>query len=274
MHKSAFSTILAVFIVLGLAVFASAADVSRQLSQESVIETILERGVMRVGMDTFEPWAMKDKTGKFIGFEIDVARRLAEDMGVELELVPTKWSGIIPALLSGKFDVLIGGMSIRSDRALKVNFTMPYYFSGQDIVAHKELAAGFDELSDFNDPDVTIAARTGTTAASAAKKLFPEARIVLFDSEPLALQELMNRRAHAWVSMAPKPAFEAARREQLIKPFQGVITQEPNGFALRKGDIDALNYFNSWIRVVRAEGWIDERYHYWFETRDWEDQVQ
>jgi polar amino acid transport system substrate-binding protein len=274
MHKSVVSTILAVILAVAICAPAPAADVSRQLSQESVIETILERGVMRVGMDTFEPWAMKDKTGKFIGFEIDVARRLAEDMGVELELVPTKWSGIIPALLSGKFDVLIGGMSIRPDRALKVNFTIPYYFSGQDIVAHKELAAGFDELSDFNDSEVTIAARTGTTAASAAKKLFPEARIVLFDSEPLALQELMNRRAHAWVSMAPKPAFEAARREQLIKPFQGVITQEPNGFAVRKGDIDALNYFNSWIRVVRAEGWIDERYHYWFETREWEDQVQ
>ena len=50
---------------------------------------------------------MQDKNGKFIGYEIDVATRLAKDMGVKLELVPTKWSGIIPALLTGKFDVII-----------------------------------------------------------------------------------------------------------------------------------------------------------------------
>ena len=53
----------------------------------------MKRGVLRVGMYTFVPWAMKDKTGKLIGFEIDVANRLAEDMGVKVEFVPTKWAG-------------------------------------------------------------------------------------------------------------------------------------------------------------------------------------
>jgi len=269
------ATLAAMFLTLALAGQAAAQSVHQQLAQGSVVEQIMKRGVMRVGMDTFEPWAMKDKTGKFIGFEIDVATRLAEDMGVDIEFVPTKWSGIIPALLAGKFDVLIGGMSIRADRALKVNFTDPYYNSGQSIVAHKELAAGFDSLDDFNKPGVTIAARTGTTAAKAAEKLFPEAELALFDQEPLALQELMNKRAHAWVSMAPKPAFEAARQpDKLFIPVSGTITFEPNGFALRKGDPDAVNFFNAWITVVKAEGWIDERFHYWFETRDWQDQIQ
>jgi polar amino acid transport system substrate-binding protein len=85
----------------------------------------------------------------------------------------------------------------------------------------------------------------------------------------------MNKRAHAWVSMAPKPAFEAARQPgKLFLPVSGTITVEHNGFALRKGDPDALNFFNSWITVVKAEGWIEERFHYWFETRDWQDQIQ
>ncbi len=56
---------------------------------------------------------MKDKTGKLIGFEIDVAARMAEDMGVKGEFVSTKWSGIIPALLTGKFDVIIAGSQMR-----------------------------------------------------------------------------------------------------------------------------------------------------------------
>ena len=105
----------------------------------STIETIQKRGVLKVGMDIFQPWAMKDKNGKLIGFEIDVATRLAKDMGVKVEFLPTAWSGIIPALLTGKFDVIIGGMGITPQRALQVNFTQPYEFSGMSIVATKSL---------------------------------------------------------------------------------------------------------------------------------------
>ena len=60
---------------------------------QSTIEQVQQRGVLRVGMSTFVPWAMKDKTGNLIGFEIDVAKRLAQDMGVKVEFVPTKLVG-------------------------------------------------------------------------------------------------------------------------------------------------------------------------------------
>ena len=78
-------------------------------SAESTLDQIMKRGTIRIGMDTFVPWAMKDKTGKLVGFEIDVANRLAADSKWKVEFVPTQWSGIIPALLTGKFDVIIGG---------------------------------------------------------------------------------------------------------------------------------------------------------------------
>ena len=78
---------------------------------ESAIEQIVQRGTIRIGMDVFVPWAMKDKKGELIGLEIDVAQQLAKDMGVKVEFVPTKWSGIIPSLIAGKFDVIIGGMT-------------------------------------------------------------------------------------------------------------------------------------------------------------------
>ncbi|MGD9151791.1 MAG: transporter substrate-binding domain-containing protein, partial [Desulfobacterales bacterium] len=146
-------------IIMGLSGLSLAGELQQQLVQESTIEQVIKRGTLRVGMSTFVPWAMKDKTGKLIGFEIDVARQLAADMGVKIEFVPTKWAGIIPALLTGKFDVIIGGMSVRPDRNLKVNFTLPYDYAGQSIVANKKMAAGFSRLMDFNRPDVTIAAR-------------------------------------------------------------------------------------------------------------------
>jgi polar amino acid transport system substrate-binding protein len=218
---------------------------------------------------------MKDKNGKFIGFEIDVANRLAEDMGVKVEFVPTKWSGIIPALLTGKFDVIIGGMGIRPKRALKVNFTIPYDYSGMAIVAHKEKAAGFDGLKDFNKPEVQVACKLGTTAVMAAKKYMPNATLRLFDDEAQAYQELRNGNVHAVVGSAPRPAYETiAYPETLFLPMEGTFTKEPIGFALRKGDFDTLTFFNSWITHVRNEGWLDEKHQFWFETRDWANQVQ
>ena len=242
---------------------------------ESLIDTVQKRGVLRVGMSTFVPWAMKDKTGELIGFEIDVARRLASDMDVDIEFVPTKWSGIIPALLTGKFDVIIGGMGIRPDRNLKVNFSKPYDYTGMSMVAHKVNARGFSSLEDFNKAEVVIAARIGTTAADAAQKHLPEAELRLFDDESQALQELKTGRAHAVVASAPLPAFEAIDNpDTLFLPFEGTFTREPIGFAVRKGDYDTVNYFNNWITVVEAEGWLAERKHYWFETRDWESKIK
>ncbi len=244
-------------------------------TNRSLIEEIQRRGVLRVGMSTFVPWAMQNKNGELVGFEIDVAKQLAVDMDVEVEFIPTKWSGIIPALLTGKFDIIIGGMSIRPDRNLKVNFSIPYDYTGMSIVAHRELAAGFDSLKDFNNPDVVVAARIGTTAAAAAEKYMPDAEIKLFDDEAAALQELKIGRAHAVVASAPLPAFEAIDNpDTLFLPLEGTFTQEPIGFALRKGDVDTLNYVNSWIRIRTADGWLAERKHYWFETRDWEGQIK
>jgi len=213
---------------------------------ESTVEQVQKRGILRVGMSTFVPWAMKDKTGKLIGFEIDVATRLAQDMGVKVEFVPTKWSGIIPALSTGKFDVIIGGMGILPSRNLKVNFSIPYDYTGMSMVAHKEVAAGFNDLDDFNQSEVVISARLGSTAATASKKYLPKAQLRLFDDESQAYQELINGRVHAVVGSAPTPAFQALKYpEKLFLPLDKTFTKEPIGFAVRKGDFDTLNYFNN-----------------------------
>ncbi|MFY9706115.1 MAG: transporter substrate-binding domain-containing protein [Desulfobacterales bacterium] len=260
---------------MGLAGAAAAGKIQQELTGESTIENALKRGVLRVGMSTFVPWAMKDKTGKLIGFEIDVANRLAQDTGVEIEFVPTKWAGIIPALLTGKFDVIIGGMGILPQRNLKVNFTIPYDYSGMSIVANKQLAAGFKRLEEFNRPEVKIAARLGSTAEMAVRKYMPQAKLQLFDDESQVIQELRSGRVHAMVASAPLPTYLALENpEVLFLPLQETFTKEPIGFAVRKGDVDTLNYFNNWIRVVEAEGWLKERKQYWFNTKEWEKQLK
>jgi len=244
-------------------------------STPGTVDKVLKRGVLKVGMSTFVPWAMKDKTGKLIGFEIDVARRLAKDMGVDIQFVPTKWSGIIPALITGKFDVIIGGMGIVPKRNLKVNFSIPYDYTGMSMVAHSQMAAGFNKLEDFNKPDIIIAARLGSTAVTATRKYLPKAKLRLFDDESQAYQELANGRVHAVVGSAPTPAFQALKYpDRLYLPLKAPFTREPIGFAVNKGDHDTLNFFNNWIRVVTAEGWFKERKHYWFRTKNWESLIQ
>jgi len=263
--------LMAVALLLWLPGFGFAGQIQKQLVDESTIEQVLVRGVLRVGMSTFVPWAMKDKTGTLVGFEIDVARRVARDMGVRVQFVPTKWAGIIPALLTGKFDVIIGGMGILPKRNLKVNFSIPYDETGMSLVANKKLAAGFKTLDDFNQPRVVISVRLGATPVAAVKKYMPKAELRQFDDESQAIQEVVNGRAHAMVASAPLPAFLALQYpERLFLPLQGTFTREPIGFAVRKSDFDTLNFLNNWITVVKAEGWLKERKHYWFETRDWE----
>jgi polar amino acid transport system substrate-binding protein len=265
--------VLVSIFVLSLAASTSAGEIQRNLVAESAIEQIAKRGVIKVGMDVFVPWAMKDKKGELIGFEIDIAKKVAKDMGVKIEFVPTKWSGIIPALITGKFDVLIGGMTITTQRNLKINFTRPYYYTEQGLMAHKKKAAGF-KVSDFNSPDVTIAARLGSTAAVAAKQQFPKAKLRLFDDEPAAVQELRNGNVHAMVSAQPLPSSTAIDYPDTIMVYDEVMMLEAIGIGVRKGDNETLNLINNWIEINRNNGWIQGRYAYWFKSKDWKNLIE
>lgn len=274
MKKQIALALLLVLTVLVTPLWAK--NVRQDLIKEGTLEQVISKNKLRIGFSTFVPWAMKDKKGGYTGYEIEVAKQLAEDMGVEAVFIPTKWSGIIPALLTGKFDIIIGGMGITPGRNLKVNFSDPYEFSGMSIVASSKLAAGSAGLEAFNKPDVTIVARIGTTAATAAKKYLPKAKLRLFDDEGQALQEVLNKRAVAMVSSQPFPEFQALKYSgKLFLPLAGkTFTKEPIGFAIRKGDVDFLNFLNNWIRVKNADGWLQERYDFWFTTQDWKSQVE
>ncbi len=268
MKKKSIRAGLVLLVLMNLALTATAGELQQKLAAESTIEQIARRGVIRVGMDIFVPWAMRNKKGELVGFEIDVARQLASDMGVKVEFVPTRWSGIIPALIAGKFDVIIGGMSVTPQRNMKINFTNPYYYSSQGLLANRKKAGNFT-LQDFNSSRVTIAARLGSTAALAARKNFPLARLRLFDDEPSAVQEVRNGRVHAMIGSQPLPAQMAAENPKIFKAFNRQLMKEPICFGIRKGDVDTLNFFNNWIEIVKSKGWIADRYHYWFETTAW-----
>ncbi len=258
--------------VLGVS-SAWAQQASQALSSDSAIETIKKRGAIKIGLSIFKPWSMRDKNGELIGFELDVGNKLAEDMGVEAEFIPTAWDGIIPALVAGKFDVIISGMTTTPQRNLTINFTDPYAYSGLTILANTKMTEGM-AIEDFNSSDVTFAARRGATPATLIAEMFPEAELLLFDEDGAATQEILNGKAHATMAAEPTPSAEARRYPDVLNvPFDTAFSATGESFGLRKSDPDAINFFNNWINMHTLNGWLKERNDYWFRGVEWESEV-
>ena len=256
------------------ALLALAVSLPALASETPNLDKINEGGSLRVGMSTFVPWAMRNKQGDLVGFEIDVAKRLAEDSGWKVEFVPTAWDGIIPSLLSKKFDVIIGGMSITEARAKSVLFTEPYSHSGVQLAANKELAEGFTQISDFDSRRVKIAARRGAFTVQVARETFPKAKVLQFDDDAQAFQEVLNGNAHAVIASSPKPEHETIKNaDTLFIPFEERLSKGNEAFAVRLGETDKAEFFNEWIKARTEDGWLKERYEYWFSTLDWQDQI-
>lgn len=242
---------------------------------EGMIDNVVKKGVMRVGISSFVPWTMQDKNGEYIGFEIDVAKRLAKDLGVDIEFVPTKFSGIVPALLADKFDIIIGSLSVTTPRNLQGNFSIPYDYATIEAVANKEMTKDMKFPEDYNKKDVIIAVRSGGTPAILAKKLFPNATLRMFDDEAPAVQDVIGGRSHLMLSSAPLPAMQALQHPDILyQPTTEPLHKQPVGFLVRKGDHDSLNVLDNWIRTVEEEGWLKDRRDYWFRSQDWEAAVK
>lgn len=263
---------LAGVAALGLTAAAATTAVA---DDDTVLDTIVERGSLRVGVGSFVPWAFRSNSGEYIGFEVDVATKLAEDMGVELELVPTAWDGIIPALLTGKFDLIIGGMTVTPARNLRINFTNSYHTGlGQDVAANKSLVPEGSTIADLNNPGTVIGVRRGAVSVQAAQQFFPLAELRQYDDEAVIQQELLAGNVAMWVTSAPKPFFAADNNpDELFRPFDDVLTKAVVGMGIVKGDHDTLNFLNNWIASNLNSGFLQERSEFWFGGQSWRDQV-
>jgi polar amino acid transport system substrate-binding protein len=243
-------------------------------AKDGTVEQILKRGVLRVGFSTFVPWAMQDKQGEFIGFEIDVARRLAKDMGVQVQFAPTQWSGIIPALLSSKFDIIIGGMGIQPQRGLKVNFTIPYEYPACPLLRTRPRLAVTRPWPTSTGPTWFSPSGRAPRPWMPRRSTCPRPRCGS-SSGGATIQEVLSGRAHAVVASDPFPAFQALKYpDKLVLPLAEPFTKEPIAFAVRKGDPDFVNFLDGWIRMVNDEGWLAERHRYWFRTDQWKSRVE
>jgi polar amino acid transport system substrate-binding protein len=141
---------------------------------------------------------MHDKKGELIGFEIDIARQLATDMGVKVKFKEYQWNEMIPALKKGEIDIIASGLSITPHRALEVNFSNPYSSSGYSLVSCLSLTDGFTNIKDLNNKEVYIAAVEGTVSADLVKRVFPNAHLDLRKTEKDATSAVVNGSVHAF----------------------------------------------------------------------------
>lgn len=240
---------------------------------DSVIDVIQRRGLMKIGISLFEPWVMCGVEGDLIGYEVDVAKKLASDMSVRIRFVRTDWYFIIPDLIEEKFDLIISGMGITPSRGLLVNFSIPAAEFGTLVVVNTNLIEDAQSLDELNVSEVTIGARAGTVPAQVASDHFPLATLRLFDSDPDLLAELIAGDLHAAAADQVKATHWLDTHPNILySPFD-LLNKVPEAIALRKGDLDGLNYLNSWIEHHESNGWLSEKRNYWFDTREWEDLV-
>ncbi len=237
-------------------------------AQDNTIDTIKKKGKLAVGFGSFVPWAMRDKQGGWVGFEIDVSTKVAKDMGVELDLIPIAFDAVVPSLIANKYDVIIGGLTITPIRQEQIDFTVPYSNSGYGIAASKQLAAKLKFPDDYNNGNITFACRRGTAACKIVEEKWPKAGLRQFDDDAVAFQEVINGAAFAVVSAEPKPTFFTLKnQEKLFKPTAENLSSSVEGFGVRKGSPTVLAYFNDWIG--KNKDWLAQRHNYWFKTQDW-----
>jgi polar amino acid transport system substrate-binding protein len=247
-----------------------------ELAKKSTIEKILQRGELRVGFESgYVPFEMTDKKGNFVGFDMDYARRMAKDMNVKFVPVNTEWDGIIPALMTDKFDIIMGGMTITQERNLKINFADPYIVVGQAILLNKKYEGKVKSYKDLNDPKYILTSRLGTTGEQAIKKYIPKATYKSFQTEADAGLEVINGKADALVYDLPFCGFLYGSQGKgktvfLDKPF----TFEPLAWAINKGDPDFMNWLNNFLRQTKCDGFYDRLYQKWITGSDWKKEVE
>jgi polar amino acid transport system substrate-binding protein len=240
------------------------------------LDDIVKSGVLRVGMEPgYMPFEMTDQKGEIIGFDVDVAQRMAKAMGVKLELVSTAWDGIIPALLTKKFDILMSGMTLTQERNLKVGFASPYIVIGQSILIRKEIAGEVKSYRDLNNEKYKVASKLGTTGEQATKRMIPKCDYISFETEQEGIMDLVNGKIDAFIYDLPYMAIANAEKNNgslvfLDEPF----TYEPLAWAVRKGDPDYISWLNNFLFQIKSDGTYDKIYDKWFQSDKWLKQIQ
>jgi polar amino acid transport system substrate-binding protein len=251
--------VLAVFI-LGTVVNVSA----------DAVQDILKRGELRVAVQTQgPPFSFVDKAGVRTGSSVEFCKLMAQEMGVKVVFLDFDWDGLIPALLSGKADMLAADMTANLKRALKVRFSEPFYYTGSVIFT--KVSDTRQSLEEFNKETVTVAVLLGATGEAVAKRFLPKAKIKSYKGGgPLLINAVLD--GHADIGLNDESAVTGQMAEfppNSVKVLPAKLSREPLAFAVRPEDSHLAEWINLFFQWIQEDGRYEENINYWVKSLDW-----
>ncbi len=237
----------------------------------NTLKQITRNGKLRVGCHSGNiPFIMKDKNNQFTGFEIELAKKMADKMGVRFIFVHMPFNELIPALQAGKIDIIISGLKITPKCNLQINFVGPYFRSGKAILLAKKHKQQIKYYLDLNDPKYVILSCYNTNDKTIIKEKLPKARYKAVKNALAAGIKIKNGEADAFVAdLATLIQLKRKLRSNKIFLLKKPFTYEPFGFAIRQGDTNFLNWLKNFLAQVRAEGYLHQLYNKWIKSEHW-----
>ncbi|RKL63272.1 basic amino acid ABC transporter substrate-binding protein [Thermoanaerobacteraceae bacterium SP2] len=232
-------------------------------SEDDIIQKIKNSGklVMATSAD-YPPYEFHDISGgkdEITGFDVDIARAIAKELGVQLEIKDMAFDGVLPALLAKKVDIAIAAFTITEERKKSVNFSDPYLDGGQQIVTYK--GSGIKGKEDLKGK--TIGVQLSTTGEAEAKKI-EGAKLKQFDRVDAVMLDLMNKRVDAAiVGSVVADAYLKLNPDKFEKAGDK-LNSEQNGIPVRKEDTKLLEVVNKVLKDLKDSGEYDKLVQKWF----------
>jgi polar amino acid transport system substrate-binding protein len=247
---------------IGIAVLAIAltlAWTASALAADSTLDQILKRGKLIVGIGLgAPPFGMYDANKQPSGFDVDLAKLIAQELKVEIEWVDTTSVNRIPYLLTNKVDITIATFGPTPERAKQVAFTKPYVSWNLVLLGWKKDR----EIKSYKDlKGKTVAVTRGTTQDIAITRLAPESKIVRYEDDPVSMLAFEQKKA----DVLPTAEVLALKKVKDNKEMEikGIVARSWAAMAVRRGDPDWLQWINTFMDWHGGQGDFAELYEKW-----------
>ena len=268
-NRAMIKGVVCALVVVGVALGGSA--VAAAHDEAGVLSRIVKNGELRVGMSGNQPpFCVKSKSGELIGYEVDLAKLLANAMGVELKIVEKPFGQLLGALEAGEVDAVMSGMTMTPERNVRVAFVGPYMVSGKSILTTSAALAAIDEASDIDQADIRLAALAGSTSQKFVEKLIPKAKLTAIADYDEGVKAVMEGNVDAMVADFPICALTMLRYPDAgLATLSKPLTIEPIGIALPPGDSLLVNMVTNYLGALEGTGLLELLEKRWFEDGSW-----
>ncbi len=260
LRKKGLFLMLALLFVLSLAFVGCA-----QEEPSDSLDRVMTAGeITVVGSGGYPPFNFFDENDELVGFDVDTGAVIAERLGVELNYVTGDWAGLIEGLRAGRYDGILGSMAITDERLEQVNFTIPYYYSGAQLIVRKD--SGITDPSEMEGRSIGIA--TGTTFEGDVEALGATAE--LYDDDNLTLSELVNGRVDGVITdrLVGMGAMREIRGGDDLVMVGELLRTEEMAIAVHKDDVELLEKLNEILEQMHADGTLTSISEQWHEGED------